>query len=340
MSEEPIGIDGRALDYEPFRSRAADRLSEREGRGRPIERILCPIDFSETSRTALRHAIALAKWYEAEIRALHVMDMPPIAGPEAPAVNGISASADARVEVRHRLREFLEPVESAGVRATLSIRAGDTVEQIVDQAAACRADLVVIGTRGLSGIRRLVLGSTAERVLRSAPCPILTVPPHASPTPSCHDVPFSRILCPVNFSELSLSAVGLALSLAQEVNGTLTLFHAVNPVAPSTGGEHIGLEEPSGYELRELEQDALGELRGLIPDEVRAWCNPEATVVADAPVRAILDAAKQLQTDLIVMSLRPRGGLDRMLFGSKTEAVAREATCPVLTIRHAQRMNS
>jgi hypothetical protein len=80
----------------------------------------------------------------------------------------------------------------------------------LDHAAASRADVIVMGTRGLSGIKRLVLGSTAEKVLQAATCPVLAVPPLAASTPPSHRTPFSRIVCPVNFSDSSVKALGLA----------------------------------------------------------------------------------------------------------------------------------
>jgi nucleotide-binding universal stress UspA family protein len=334
MSSESFNFEARAVNHESFRSPAADRLSEQATRAFEIERILCPIDFSETSRTALGYAVALAKWHDAEIRAIHVVDVPPIAGPEAPTMNDIRAMSDeARAEAKHRLRGFLEPAESAGVRTMLEIRAGDTVEQIVDLAAASDTDVIVIGTRGIGGVKRFVLGSTADKLVRVAPCPILTVPPHADPVPTWRHAPFTRILCPVSFSEPSLVAVELALSLAQEANGDVTLFHAVVQVGPVAGVEHVGLTEPLDDHRHDLERDAIDRLRRLIPDDVRAWCRPEAVVVADLPVRAILDFAQRAGSDLIVMSLHPRGGFERWLLGSTTQSVAREAVCPVLTAR-------
>jgi nucleotide-binding universal stress UspA family protein len=335
MAGTNIGIGGRAPDDERLRSPTGG-VAERASRRFLIERILCPVDFSETSRAAVRYAIALAKCYGAEIRALHVVDVALAAGSAEVSWGYIrTARAEMRLELGNELREFIAEAEAAGVPTKIDVQEGFAVEQIIlDQAAAARADVIVMGTRGLSGIKRLVVGSTAEKVLRAATCPVITVPPHAGRTPQSHRTPFARILCPVNFSDPSLSALELALSLAQEVNGRLTLLHALDQVlaAPMVG--RIGLDEEMGHQFLELAREARHRLRRLIPDDAWAWCNPEETiVVADAPVRAILKAARDMSAELVVMSLRPRGGIDRILFGSTTQAVVRDATCPVLTVR-------
>ena len=337
MSRMPIGIDRRAPDDERLRSHTEAVVFERTRRRFLVERILCPVDLSETSRTALRYAVALAKFYDAEIRALHVVDVALGAGSAAPALDYIRATrAEARVELRHGVREFLEPAEAAGVQTKIDIQEGFTVEQILEYAAASRAGMIVMGTRGFSGIKRLVLGSTAEKVLRNAWCPVLTVPPHAQRTPPSHRPLFSNMLCPVNFSDSSLRALGLALAVAQEVDGRLTLLHAIDQIMADPVAGRIGRDAEVGCQFLELERDARDRLRRIIPDDAWAWCNPEETIViADTPVRAILRAAKDTGAELVVMSLRRRGGIDRMLFGSTTQDVIRGATCPVLTLRAA-----
>jgi nucleotide-binding universal stress UspA family protein len=332
------GVNGRVDEDDRLRPAAGEDVSACASGRVVVDRIVCPVDFSETSRAALRYAVALAKCHEAEIHALHVVDVALTAGSAELSWDYIRAArAEARVELRGRLQEFLAPAEAVGVLAKADVHEGFAVEQILDYAATARADMIVMGTRGLSGIKRLVLGSTAEKVLRSAPCPVLTVPPHADRTPPSDHAFFSRILCPVNFSEPSLKAVRLALALAQEVNGRLILLHAVDQLGARPGLEYIGLDEQLGSQFLELERNARHRLRQLIPLDAWAWCHPEEAIVvaAETPVRAIVQAARNDQTELIVMSLRPRGGIDRILFGSTTQAVIREATCPVLTVRAA-----
>src|SRR5581483_2190531 len=170
-----------------------------------IREILCPIDFSETSRRALEHATIVAGWYKSRLTALHVMHTPlfpapPIfvAGfadaPTAPAVPDRRARED-------ELRAWLEPARQAGLETDVLVVEGNTAARILEQASARKSDLIVIGTEGLGGVERFMLGSVAETVLRQGSCPVMTVPPTAA---LAARIPYTRLLCPVDFSEPSL----------------------------------------------------------------------------------------------------------------------------------------
>jgi universal stress protein A len=173
-----------------------------------IKRILCPVDFSEVSRHAVDHAVAIARWYKASITALHVCNpmFMPVAGLSAP------EQRVREVELERLHAETFECFESAratGVGVDVLIDIGPAAHQILDRAAALPANLIVMGTHGASGFEHLVLGSVTEKVLRKAPCPVLTVPPHAEATSG---PPFRRLLCGVDFSDWSLTALELAPS--------------------------------------------------------------------------------------------------------------------------------
>ena len=142
-----------------------------------IQRILCPIDFSDYSRRALDHAVAMARWYKAAITAVHVDSSIEIVGFPAPMV-GVPATwqFSDRAELLTNLQRFVEAESAPGVPIEAVVRDGPAVTGILEQAAATRADLVVMGTHGNSGFEHLVLGSVTEKVLRKARCPVLTVP--------------------------------------------------------------------------------------------------------------------------------------------------------------------
>ena len=192
-----------------------------------FNRILCPVDFSESSTRALAHAAALTRWYEAHLTVLHV----------APTFDPVQIRGDLGVPV-----EFVTPVtreevlselsrilERSGVSpdAHLIAQAGDASTTIVREALTTRADLIVIGTHGRRGFKRLLLGSVAETVLHEAPCPVLTVSPHTEAA-SADVVTFKRILCPIDFSLPALQALGFALDLARQAGGRVTLLHVVD----------------------------------------------------------------------------------------------------------------
>lgn len=218
-----------------------------------------------------------------------------------------------------------------GARVETVLVEGDPIEEILKAGAEGPADLIVLGTHGRGGFQRLVLGSIAEKVLRRAACPVLTVPPRAVVTPADTAPALRHILCPVEFSEASLRALEFAYSLAKESNARITLLHAVEALAGVEPLEHAGAVMTEW--LRFQEENARKRLAGLVPAGARDWCNPEILVATGRAYAEILRAAGRSASDLIVMGVQGRGALDLMLFGSTTQHVVRQAACPVLTVR-------
>jgi nucleotide-binding universal stress UspA family protein len=204
---------------------------------------------------------------------------------------------------------------------------GGTASHIVERARTLPADLIVMGTHGLSGFERLMLGSITEKVLRKAPCPVLTVPPAAS---TAAKIPYTRILCPIDFSESSLAALRFAVSLAEEADAHLMLLHVLDWPAD----DELLVEQFETVEVRELvEHRARERLDALLTEEMRVWCKPVTRIAYGKAYREILAAADADSADLIVIGVRGRNALDVTLFGSTTNQVVRGASCPVLTLK-------
>ena len=294
--------------------------------------ILCPIDLGEASVRPLAYAAAFARWYGARLEVLHVvptfepMQVQP--GSLGDPVRIIYPMR--REEVLDELRRALDAAKIAALDMTLAAEAGDAVATIVDQAVAMPADLLVMGTHGRSGFDRLLLGSVTERVLQKAPCPILTVPPHA-PAQAPADVAFTQILCPMDFSPSALQAFGFALDLARQAGGSVTVLHAVEWLAGEEPREHAHFNVPE-YR-RYLVEDAHARLQALFAGEPRKGCVMKDVVAIGRAYREVLKAVATLNADLIVMGAQGRGGVGLTLFGSTTQQVVRAATCPVLTVR-------
>lgn len=294
-----------------------------------IREILCPTDFSDASRHALEHAVVIARWYSARITALHVMQVPLIAPPP---MLGVAVADATPVVPNYQEREaqlgaWLEPATRAGIKTLLAVSEGNPAREILNQVTAAHADLVVMGTHGLSGFEHFMLGSVTEKVLRKAPCPVLTVPPAAATSAK---LPYTRLLCPVDFSESSLAAARLAASLAAEANASLTLLNVLDwPADEDRLVERFDVAEFR----RVVEAQTRERLEALVTDDVRVWCVPSTTVAYGKPYREILDLASKQETDLIVMGVHGRNPLNLALFGSTTSHVVRHAACPVLTLR-------
>jgi nucleotide-binding universal stress UspA family protein len=292
-----------------------------------IRRILCPTDFSECSARALHQAIPVARYYQADLTALHVI-APIAAGTYLDYVNPALLDANARERATADVDAFVAPARAAGVRADTLVRDGGPAQEILAAAEALPADLIAMGTHGRRGFSRLMLGSVTEKVLRGAGCPVLTAP-HEDRAFS-GPAPFKRILCATDFSPAAESALQYALSLAQEAQGTLILLHVVEDVPAQELSRHAS-EVPASSSG--LEEDTRRRLRAAIPASARDWCQTEEIVRCGQPRKEILRVAEAREAQLIVLGVHGRSTLDRMLFGSNAHRIVREAPCPVLTIR-------
>ena len=297
-----------------------------------FKRILCPVDFSASSTRSLAHAAALARWYDAQLTVLHVV--PTFDPVQFRAELGIPVQFVNPVSREEILGELRQLLERAGVPAAAHpvAAAGDASTTIVDQALTTRADLIVIGTHGRRGFKRLLLGSVAETVLHEAPCPVLTVSPQAEAA-SPDVVTFKRILCPIDFSPSSLQAFGFALDLARQGDGLVTLLHVVEWLAEDEPRAMAHFDVPEFR--RYMVDDARQRLRSLVVAESREWCDINDVIVSGRAHREILKAAEARSADLIVMGAQGRGGIGLAVFGSTTQQVVRGAVCPVLTARGA-----
>jgi nucleotide-binding universal stress UspA family protein len=297
-----------------------------------FKQVLCPVDLSEASLRPLTYAAAIAGWYDAQLTVLHVV---PTFDPMQVHPGGLEAPVRIvypmpREEVIAELGRALEVAGVDPERPALTAEAGDAGATIVDQAVALRADLLVMGTHGRSGFDRLLLGSVTEEVLRKAPCPVLTVPPHAAGGEP-KDVVFKQVLCPVDFSSASLQAVGFALDLARQAKGRVTLLHVIEWLAEHEPQTNVHFNVPEFR--RHLSEMAHERLRTLVAEASRTECRVEDVVVAGRAYRQILETARTRNAQLIVMGAQGRGAVGLTLFGSTTQQVVREAECPVLTVR-------
>ena len=300
-----------------------------------IRRILCPVDFSEHSKRALDHALAIAKWYDSTVTVLHVSRVMPaaayVSGSGMPAY--ATLTTEERDAVMQTLRRFGGGETRPGAKMEFEATEGGTVATILARATALPADLLVLGTHGRSGFERWVLGSVTEKVLRTALCPVLTVPKDSG---DAAPVVFRRIVCAIDFSECSLHALDYATSLAQEAAAQLTVVHVIElpPDIPRELHETVLAGPRSLREYLALaEEEGRARLTDAVSDHVRASLTTDTVLTAGKPYRQILRVAAEHGADLLVVGIHGRGAIDRMLFGSTTQHLVRQASCPVLTLR-------
>jgi len=190
-----------------------------------IKNILCAVDRSPDSLQAFGYAIALARWQKARLSLLEVIEEAPPPGVTRAPKSG-SVPTETRTTLERDLRRVLTARRASDVQVEIFMRKGKVVQEILAQAKASRSDLLVIGSHGRGGVQRLVLGSVAEKVLRLATCPVLTVRSGVRLARRRRS-PFETILCPTDFSAAANRAVAYAKRLAQEADAKLIVMTAV-----------------------------------------------------------------------------------------------------------------
>ncbi len=296
---------------------------------RGIERIVCPIDFSDPSHAAFKTAAGLAGLLNASLTACHVLPlhMPPLSGLGSGLAGALETDERDRLraDLALRLRAFVADVATSAPVEIL-VEEGNAANQIVTIADASDADLIVMATHGHGGFERLILGSTTEKTLRKARCAVLTIPPGEPGTAG-----FRRIVCATDFSDPAQGALDRALVLARASNGRVTLVHVLEPPVLPSPAVTKGSFDVGGYGDA-LEREARERLDRIASEAGRETV--DAVVVRRGKVyREILEAARDASADLLAMGVHGHGALADALFGSTAYQMVRQATCPVLTAR-------
>jgi nucleotide-binding universal stress UspA family protein len=298
-----------------------------------IKSILCPVDFSDVSHHALEHAVMLARWYGASLSLLHVHRLAlPVAGIglSVAEMQPVVLTDHERSQLLAALNDMAQPARAGGAPVEILLDEGLNVAQTIEERAqSLSVDFITLGTHGRTGFQRLVLGSVAERVLRVARCPVMTVPAREPTTTPRSPAALQRIICPIDFSPASSQAIDYAASLANQADARLTVMHVIE--FPT---EVMDTPPPDFQEYRQrLVAQARERLRQSIPDHTRQTCEIDELLLVGRAYKEILRVAQEQFADLIVMGVQGRGAVDLMFFGSTTNHVVRQAACPVLTIR-------
>ncbi len=294
--------------------------------------LLLPLDFSADAERAVPAAAALARAFDVPIVALHVVEgalPPPLEGEDdwdSDEVRALLARRDASLEPN--LRERLDSLLGAVPHAVVVEPADDVSADIVERAAANRPTWIVMATHGRTGFKRFFLGSTSEKVLRQARCPVVLVPvpKRVASAPPAGSARLGSVLYPTDFSPESLAALPDLRLLANRLEAKVTCLHVCEPVwtGPFDFG---GLEDVLERQVRTAAEERLGKLVAAELEGVEAG----AEVVFGRAATEILHRAEH-DVDLIVMARHGGSGARRWLLGSVALKVLRQATCPVFLI--------
>lgn len=297
-----------------------------------FKNILLATDFSDASKHALAYAAAFARLHDAKLFVAHVMSPEP--HPSIPIEPYVPPNLDRiRVVAERDLRNLAteEPLQHMSYEEVLEEGPiGNVVSNIIRQK---EIDLLVLGTHGRTGLKKLLLGSVAEELFRLASCPVLTVGPAAIDRTGKAEI--QRVLFVTDFGAASLKALPYAISLANESAGKLTLLHVVPPIPVSDVGSfwYPGTNLVEGPEI--ARRSSLERLQKLIPPGTGLACSLDLKVEFTSVPEGILEVASERQMDLIVMGVK-RSSMARAVahlpWAIGHEVVCR-AKCPVLTVR-------
>jgi len=302
---------------------------EMQGVEADFARILVATDLSRASERARDYALALgAPGGRLTLVYAHVLPLPdwpdPVYVPD-----WMPAEPSLRGEMLERLRLFAAPARAAGHQVDVVLEEGNPADVILEVADSLRPDLIAMGTHGRRRFERWVMGSTAERVLRLAPAPVLTVSAQGPRRRSA----VGHVLCAVGLGPGLAETIGYASALARRHGSALTVLYVVEnglanmwmELAPQPHSSAAWLKGRASHRLQIALTSAAPQLAA------------ETVVRVGHPAEEILRLASERDTDLIVMGVHDRPPTDAGFFGSTADKVVRDASCGVLTVRRALR---
>ena len=288
-----------------------------------INKILFPTDFSTCAERAFSHAAELAVLFDAEIHTFHarvrqqhdypalqhLLDLPEDTIPKSPQVTP---------------REHSTSTPNVVIKADATAKSA--CDAILGYTDSREIDLIVMGSHGHRGPRRLFLGSTAECVIRNAPCPVLTLRDGAK---TMKNGKINRIMVPVDFSDFSREALAHAVALATLTGASISLIHVIEEAFLPTvyGVDPVNfMSDP----LKKKYDEALQELgTSMVPPGIDVHVKTEVGHAAET----ITAFAASESIDLIIVASHGLTGLKRFFLGSTAAALNRQAPCAVLTVK-------
>lgn len=293
-----------------------------------VSKILLATDFSDSAGRAQVYTEYLAIGLKASVVVLHVSERPP---------HAVAASKEER-DVRTKLRTLRDSIRQRAVSVSTQWSCGNPGDEIISAARELDADLVVMGLQGHTHVPYGLIGTTANTVTARGPCPVLTVPlPRKEASPCTFTAPgeirVRRILAPVDFSGPSLDSLECAIHLAHRLGADLVLVHVLEPLH----GDWNLHRMQDAAQMRKEWEERLGDLAGVMKS---LGLSATYELREGFPPDSIVAGALQYQCDLIVMGTHGRRGREAMNVGSVAEAVLKQATCPILTVKNPKFVRS
>jgi len=286
--------------------------------GLTLDRIVLATDFSPMAVKAAGYAKGLAKHFSSSLSIASVVDLS-VSTLSEEAVVGLPVDRIRHISAENQ-ESLLCDMSVAGVRASsYTMESHDPAADLVAYAGGLRADLIVTGTNGRHGLSKAILGSCSEGIIRHAHCPVFTIGPKAKPAPK-GPLSFHTIVFATDFGSDVAQKAAMAFSFAQESIAKIYLYHVMKQPGPD-------ITETLSMRLK-FEMA----LERLIPESTYDWCAPEVVVEAGEAAPHILNLAKKVQADLIVLGARPSATWFGHLIEGTVGKVLLDAECPVMTV--------
>ena len=295
-----------------------------------IKSIICTTDFSDLANHAVPYGIALAQEFGAKLYLCHVIELTST-GMYGEAVVAFEKQQSRMTNYAYEQLKLL--IGDAPVDWEPLITTGHVADKISRLAEEKDVDLAISANRGRSGLKRLILGSVTERLMRTLPCPLLIVrcPKQDLVASAKQEIRFKKVLVGCDFSPDSDLAFQYGISLAQEFQSDLHLAHVIEPpVYKDLLKLATGTGEEAQQDLREQLSKRLTE---MVPEEAYNWCTPKTALLAGQPNEELSKYAVVQDVDLIVLGIRGRSLVETLFVGSTTARVVRRSSCPVLSVR-------
>lgn len=319
------------------------------------QNIMCAVDFSDFTPFTLSYGMAMAKEFKARLTVCHVVpgQVMHLGDPQYH-VNVDAIEKEQIAYAQTQLEELIRPYDYS---MDTVVESGHSAEQIAAAALDTGSDMVIAATHGRSGIKRFLIGSVTERLIKILHCPLMVLHSDEGDFLSApgHRIDLKKILVGCDFSKDSQMAFDYGLSLAQEFESELHLAHVIKPsesideelsdMMMFQSGDlmrwhksnylerleknGIDLQEQKGILFSRLER----QLKNLVPEESEHWCTPVTVLLEGEPYRTLVQYANHNEIDLIVLGIRGHGLIEQFLVGATTDRVIRRAKCSVLAVR-------
>ncbi len=270
---------------------------------------------------ALSFAVAQAKEFGADLILFHAYDTLVVAASETSGIRYYDYAAAAHAEMHH-LEPIADRIRGTGVRCEVVVRPGLAADQILHFLREREVDRIVMGTHSPGPIGKLLVGSVAEAVLRTARIPVFVVGPNVADG-AYRKYETHTILCAVSLNESSAAITGFAAALASQHRARLVLQHVIKPQDRAT--------ELAGRSIEEIEQDMVL----LVPAELRRTLTIQPIVVPGDPTEELLYQAHAQQADLVVMGAHGTTAFAAIARTGIVYKTLAHVHCPVITLSPA-----